>query len=263
MHPVLFNIGPLPVRAYGAAILVGYLLGLRYTVAAARRRMAARGAADAHPITPDAVLDMALVGLVCGVVGARLVFVALYPQLFRSDWTDVFRLWTGGLSFIGAPVFGFGYAWWYCRRRKLPFLAAADMAAPAFALGYVFGRIGCLLNGCCYGRACDVPWAMQFPLEGAPGVFTAPSHPTQIYSALASLAIFGILDRRLRGPHAEGEVFITYGLLYALYRFINEWFRRGATANVVFAGLTEGQIAAALAVPVLAVWLYRRRSARN
>ena len=251
MHPILFYLGPLPVRAYGTLILIGFLVALRYVTLAARKRSRQTQPAPQVEITADHVLDMSLVGLIAGIVGTRIVYVALNWHLFSTNPLDALKLWTGGLSFIGAPVFGFGYAWWYCRRHKLPFLAVADLGAPGFALAYAFGRIGCLLNGCCYGHACSLPWAMRFHDDGAPNVWTDPSHPTQIYSAVMSLVIFAALHRLLNRPHRDGTVFVAYLALYAVYRFVNDFCRSGATAKVVWLGLTDGQCAAIIALPVL------------
>jgi phosphatidylglycerol:prolipoprotein diacylglycerol transferase len=276
VHPVLFHIGSFPVRAYGTLILVGFFVALRYAMGEARRLSASTGSAstgsastgsaadatDEHKrITPEHVFDMALFGLVAGLIGTRVVFVALNWPLFADDPLSALKLWTGGLSFIGAPIFGFGYVWFYCRRHRLPFPAVADIGAPGFALAYAFGRVGCFLNGCCYGHACSAPWAVRFQQDGVPGAITEPSHPTQLYSAATSLVIFAILHRARRAPHRDGTVVLSYFALYAIYRFANDFFRAGATSKVLWFGLTDGQIASAVAVPLLLTWLWflRRR----
>src|SRR5206468_2477943 len=115
-----------------------------------------------------------------------------------------------------------------CRKHKLNFLAMADICAPAFALGYSIGRIGCFLNGCCYGHACALPWGVRFTDETSGGL-TPPSHPTQLYATLMNLAFFVILDRWSRRPHKTGALFLVYLAMYCVYRFIDEQFRKGAT----------------------------------
>lgn len=264
VHPILFHIGPLPVRAYGTLIMIGFLVALRYIMAAARRRAARDAespeASQSAPITADHVLDMSLAGLVIGIIGTRVVFVALNWDLFRDNPLDALKIWTGGLSFIGGPLFGFAYAWWYCRRHRLSFRAVADIGSPGFALAYAFGRIGCFLNGCCYGHACSLPWAVRFEADGVPGALTPPSHPAQLYASAMSLVIFAVLHRMLRRAHRDGAVTLVYFILYATYRFINDFFRSGATSKTVVLGLTDGQAVALVAAPVLLALLFRLNS---
>ncbi len=273
MHPILFHVGPFPVRAYGVMILIGFFLALRYAMSEARwmARTPLGGSSSSMPpvsdaqggITPDHVFDMAIFGLVAGLIGTRVVYVALNWSAFAANPVEALKIWTGGLSFIGAPIFGFGYAWLYCRRHGLPFLKVADIGAPGFALAYTFGRLGCFLNGCCYGHACDLPWAVRFHADGASDALTVPSHPTQIYAAMMSIGIFVVLHRLRRRQHPDGAVWLTYLMLYAIYRFLNDFFRSGATSKVIAFGLTDGQLVAIVAFPVLAFLLTRLRNGED
>lgn len=261
MHPILFHVGSFPVRSYGVMVLAGFLLGLWYASAAARRRLKGLPPGDPGAISPDDVADMALVGLFVAIAGARALYVLLDLDQFRGHWLDVAKVWTGGLSIHGAIVCGTAYVWWYSRRRRLNFLAFADLCAPAFALGYAIGRVGCFLNGCCYGAACNLPWAVRFHKEGEPGVLTPPSHPTQLYATAMNLVWFALLDRWSRRPHRDGEIFVGYLALYSVYRFIDEQFRKGATADIFFAGLTHAQVFSAAALPVFLIILWRMHRA--
>jgi phosphatidylglycerol:prolipoprotein diacylglycerol transferase len=101
----------------------------------------------------------------------------------------------------------------------------ADVLAPSIALGYVFGRIGCLLNGCCYGRACDMPWAISYPPGNLNGAPTYPVHPTQIYDSLLNLVLYIGLAWLYRRKKFDGQVFAAYLLCYAVTRSIVESFR--------------------------------------
>ncbi|HSV74713.1 MAG TPA: prolipoprotein diacylglyceryl transferase [Chthonomonadales bacterium] len=262
MHPILFEIGPLQVRAYGTAVLVGFLVGLAYAVAAARRQLARRPPRGCHPITPEHTFDFAVGALLVSVLGARALYVALDWHEFRDNPLEVLRFWTGGLSVHGAILAGLAYMAWFCRRRKLSFPGLADICAPAFTLGYVFGRIGCFLNGCCYGAASELPWAMQFAAEGAVGHLTVPSHPAQLYAGALSLISFAILHLWSRRPHRRGEILLGCLLIYATSRYIAEEFRAGATANLLAFGITHAQAISLAAIPVLALLLVRLRRAR-
>jgi len=157
----------------------------------------------------------------------------------------------------------------YVRRHRLPLGKVADLVAPPLALGQAIGRLGCFAAGCCYGKACDLPWAVTFtdPRAGRlTGVtLDVPLHPTQIYHALADLAILAITTTLMRRRRFEGQVFWVYVLSYAVLRFVVEFFR-GDTVRGLYFGqrLSTSQIiavpAAILAIAAL-VHLGRRAPA--
>ena len=138
--------------------------------------------------------------------------------------------------------------------RKLALWKVADILAPSIALGYVFGRIGCLLNGCCYGRVCSVPWGIRFPYESfawktqfdaslaARFEPSAPVHPTQIYDALLNLALYLTLGWLYRRKKFDGQVFAVYLLGYAVTRSIVESFRGDYSAEHLYGGLTPAHL---------------------
>lgn len=260
MLPDLFHIGRIPVRSFGLMVLLGFLLALWYAVASARRKLRGRDPNEPGAITPEHVFDMSLIGLFVCIAGARLLYVMLDPADFIERPLEIFKVWTGGITIVGAILSGIVYLWWYCRRHGLPYLAFADIAAPAFALGYAVGRIGCFLNGCCYGSPCDLPWAVRFADEKHPGMLTPPSHPTQLYATVMALGIFVILDRWDRRPHRDGAIFLGFLALYCVYRFIDEHFRKGATADIFILGLTHAQVLSVVAFPVVLFFFYRLRA---
>jgi phosphatidylglycerol:prolipoprotein diacylglycerol transferase len=151
----------------------------------------------------------------------------------------------GGLvfygGFLGAAIAGTVFI----RRKKMPPWKTADALAPSIALGSVFGRIGCLLNGCCYGRQTDLPWGLTFTnpqahdLSGTP--IGVPLHPTEIYDALLNLALYVFLAWLFRRKKFDGQVFATYLICYAVTRSIVEYFR-GDYSNLHYhLGLTPAQ----------------------
>jgi len=132
----------------------------------------------------------------------------------------------------------------FCRIKRIPFLSLADrMAAPAM-IGYAIGRVGCLLNGCCYGRPTSLPWGIRFQEQiGNITYWTPPSHPTQLYATLISLVWYGLLTWRERSGRAYvGELTCLYMMLSAIERFTIEIWRAGATSDYVRGtGLTTAQ----------------------
>ncbi len=262
MHSVLFKIGPVPIRAYGLMLWFALIAALVRTLRASKR----------SGLTSEQVVDISLYALLSGIVFAHLASIMLdlpyylrYPSEITGLWTGMFAAEGGlrGLSFHGGFVGGMLAAYVYARRKGLFFLDVIDLFSPGLALGYGIARIGCFLNGCCYGAPTDVPWAVRFVIDPHSHQLTEPSHPTQIYSMLASLAIFGILVLIEKRRRFGGQVFLSYVALYAVYRFLIEFMRKGVTAEVAFAGLTEAQVVSIVMFvgAVICLWVRSRRPA--
>ena len=235
MWPVLFKIGPLTVHSWGVLLMLGFLLAAWRAARSARR----------YGIAGEHLWDVSLWGLLGGVVGARIAYVLITPAAFRDNPVSALYLWTGGMTFYGGLIGGILAGAVVCRLRGLSIPDVADLAAVSFPIGYGIGRIGCFLNGCCYGGVCDPPLGMRF--HTAEGL-TPPSHPAQLYSAAAGLLMYLILvflfERR---RHFPGQVMLVFLMLYGVYRFLVEFVREGATAEkTALLGMTEGQIASLL-----------------
>jgi phosphatidylglycerol:prolipoprotein diacylglycerol transferase len=252
MHPVLFHIGSLPVRAYGTLVIIGFLLAVWRSMRVCASRMQTEPEGSPRRIAPDTIFDFALVGLIAGIAGARLVYVLLDWPTFQQNPVAALKFWEGGLSLHGAMLGAILCLFIYCRLKRISAWALADLGAVAWPLAYAFGRIGCLLNGCCYGSVCDLPWGVRFPDERFPGqnVLTPPSHPIQLYAALINLGFFYILTRWEKRPHRDGELFFGYLAMYGAYRGLMEIFRAGATSTYLLPGLhlTETHLISALMV---------------
>ncbi len=250
--------GSIKLHSYGLLLIVGFLLATWSAMREAKRR----------GYDPNLILDLALPMLLVCIAACRILYVILNRDQFSSV-AQMFRIWDGGLSFHGALVGAIAVVAFYGWRSGIGFWNLADMIAPSVFLGYAFGRVGCLLNGCCYGAPCDLPWAMVFPVEGGPiGSFTLPSHPAQIYSSLLALGLFGFMQRAKLQPRFNrfaGQLTLLFFALYAGERFIIEIFRRGATARTVLGTnwLTEAQLMSLLGlIFIAAFWIVRSRTAK-
>jgi len=237
MHRIAFDIGNFHVHWYGVMIALAFLAGL-WT---ASRRALREG------IAPEKIIDLGPWLILGAILGARTLYVMTYWDTLMKDplfpsapWTEVFMVQRGGLVFygglIGATVSGMIYS----RRKKIPLWKLGDILAPSIALGYVFGRIGCLLNGCCYGRVCDLPWAIHFPPEHE----TYPNgvHPTQIYDSLLNLILYLALAWQFRRKKFDGQIFALYLMCYAVTRSIVETFRGDYDVAHRHAGLTPAHL---------------------
>ncbi len=204
----------------------------------------------------DAFLDGAVFILFASIAGARLLYVALNWSTFSGHWLNVGALWQGGMSFHGGVIAGIAAGVITMRRRQIPLAAMADAAAPGIALGYAIGRIGCFLNGCCYGTPTDLPWGVVFPHAET----HVACHPTQVYATILNLLLMGGLIALYRRPHRYGQVMAAYVIGYSVYRFLVESLRKGVTAEVMAFGLTEAQVFSLLcAVLGIAWWAWLQK----
>lgn len=244
MYKVLFHVFGYPVHSWGLLLMLGFAL-------AAWR--AAKVGPRLYRIVPDAVLDVSLWSLLGGIVGGRIAFVLQNIPYFAAHPGEIAAIWTGGMTSYGGFVGGISAGIVVCLIRKISISDMMDLAAVSVPIGYGIGRVGCFLNGCCYGGACDRPWAVNMTWDDN---VTRLSHPAQLYSAFASVAIYLALLPLERHRRFPGQVMLAFAFLYGVYRFLIEFVRAGATAEPSgLANLTSGQVAS-LVVAALAALLY-------
>ena len=249
MHQVALEIGSLRIHWYGVLVAAGFLAGL-WT--ASRRALKAG-------VPAETVLDLGPWLIVGGILGARAWYViAFWRQEFASQpWTEVFMIHHGGQVFYGGLIGGVAAGLIFIWRRKLPLWRVADVLAPSIALGQAFGRLGCLMNGCCYGRACTLPWAIHFPKDhetGGVGI-----HPTQIYEALFDASLYALLAVRFDRRKHDGQIFGLYLVLYSVGRSVIEMFR-GDYAVRYLGWFTPAQVFSVVLLVAGGIILWRLRS---
>lgn len=238
MYPVLFRIGSFEITSFGAMVALGAALGIFLL----QRELTRSGLDGSKGI------DAALVGVIGGLVGAKLLYVAEHwaEPLSSTLLSRAGMSWFGGLT--GGVLAGVAMI----ARQRLPLLAVLSAAAPALTLGHAIGRIGCFLVGDDYGRPTTLPWGIAFP-EGLPPT-TDRVHPTQLYESIPLLALtVGLLVLRRRGAR-DNMVFGVYLLAAGTLRFLIELVR---VNEVVLLGLTTAQL---FSVALVAVggWLLLR-----
>ena len=238
MHPVLFELGPFRFYSYGLLLALGFWVALELSV----RRARARG------LNAGRIQSVAFVALLAGLVGARAAYVFFNWEFFRADLIEVLRLDHGGLVFYGGFFAGVAGAFLYIKRFRMPMGTTLDVMVPPLVLAHAIGRIGCFLNGCCYGKVTALPWAVAVPPDGW------GHHPTQLYESLALTAIFFILwavEKRFQ--KLPGALVWVYGLSYGSWRFFNEFLR--ADSAPLALNLTGFQWMSLFIVILSAGWL--------
>jgi phosphatidylglycerol:prolipoprotein diacylglycerol transferase len=252
VRPIAFNLGPLTVHWFGVCIALAFLAGL-WTAT----RRAPRAGIPGEQIA-DLVVPWLLLG---GVLGARLLYILTYwrESFAGQPWSELFMIQRGGLVYYGGLVGASLAVILFARWKKIPLWKLADVLTPSIALGSMFGRIGCLMNGCCFGRPCAMPWAIRFPDDHA--TQGLPVHPTQLYDALLNLGLYLGLAWLFRHRKFDGQVFAAYLLGYAVTRSIVEAFRGDYNAGHLHGGFTPAHLVsvASLAAGMALFFVLRRR----
>jgi phosphatidylglycerol:prolipoprotein diacylglycerol transferase len=240
MHPILFEFQGFPLYTYGLLLAAAYLLGLQFAIVRARSR----------GLDQNRVMDLGIWIIVSALIGAKAMLVIVERDRFEWTVAELVNLFRSAGVFYGGLI--------------------TDVFAPGIALGHIVGRLGCLLAGCCFGRQTDVPWAVTFTSEfaarqsGTP--LGVPLHPTQLYEAGAELLILILLlAMERRGRPFAGRTFWSYMLLYAVSRFIIEFYRGDSRGLIDLVGmsLSTSQFVSLLIAPlsiVMLVFLGRRQS---
>ena len=243
MYPELFDIGPVHVRSFGVMMALAFVAAGVVAWWQLRRRGE----------NPELVYNLLIGAIIGGIVGSKLHYLIIHPDQFEvAAFSGSGLVWYGGL--FGGTV-GVVIAALLSRMR---IGLVADVVAPALAMGYAVGRLGCFLNGDDYGRPTTLPWGMSFP-KGEPPT-TAIVHPTQLYEVALSLVIFGLLvwvfAPRLRG---SGSLFGVYLILAGIERFVVEFVRTNTPALL---GLTQQQWISIGLVVVGAIVVWRVEGGR-
>lgn len=217
MFPVLFKVGPLAIHSYGLFVAIAFLVGLAISLFYARK----------EGIENQTILDLAIYVIISAVVGARIFYVLGQWDYYRSNPLEILMLQNGGLVFLGGLLLSILTIVIYARIKSLPLLKLLDALTPGTALGYAIGRIGCFLNGCCFGLPTKLPWGLVFPPGSLAALYfpAEPIHPTQLYSSLSVLLVFFVLLWLYRRKKFDGQIIFWGLILYAVYRFLVEFLR--------------------------------------
>lgn len=236
MYPELFTIFGITIYSYGLLVAIGFFAGMTYITKYSNN----------IPVKKDQMYDFLFYLIVISIVGARLLYVLVNIDSFIQHPLDVIKVWQGGLVFYGGFIAAVLYALIYCKYKKINIKRLADVFAPALALGHSFGRIGCLLSGCCYGRETHCLVSIN------------NRYPTQIFETIGNLIIFFILHKLYKKSHKDGHIFLLYLIFYSVLRFSIEFFR-GDDRGSFFLGLSPAQNISIVILLVAVVLLFKNK----
>lgn len=228
MHPVLFKIGSFEFYSYGLMMAVSFLVSFFWLSHRAPR----------YKVNPLVMENIVWVILIAGILGGRAGYLIIEESIEDLFSLRFFEIWKGGMVYYGGFIAVVISGYLYCRIKKAPFFDIIDIVAPCLALGHAIGRIGCLFAGCCYGKICELPWAITFTHPRSLAPLHLKLHPTQVYEFLGNLIIVGILLIIEKYPRSRGQLFAIYLALYAVLRGSVEIYRGDAERGFVeFGGI--------------------------
>jgi len=238
MYPILLQLGSFQIYAYGFFIVMGFVVA---TVLAALKIRKSD-----IKISFESAVDLFFYVVLSAVAGSRILFVLINFDDYRQNPIKILKLWEGGLVFYGGLILAAMVALVYMKRHRLPIWKLADLISPLIALGLFFGRIGCFLAGCCYGKETSLPWGVVFRNPESLARLNVSLHPTQLYDAVNGLAIFFFLSWMQKRKAFDGQIFWLFLLLYSITRFLVEMVR-GDPRGFLF----EGSLSTSQAVGVV------------
>jgi phosphatidylglycerol:prolipoprotein diacylglycerol transferase len=255
MLPYVFSIGGFHLPTYGLLVALAFLIALALTARLAK----------ANGLDSETVLNLGIYCAMAGIGGAKLMMILVDFDDYVRNPGILFSLGTlqaAGI-FYGGLIAAVVLAYFYMRKKHLPFLATADVLAPGIAIGHAIGRLGCFAAGCCWGAPTHSPLAVTFTrpeahdLVGVP--LGVPLHPTQLYESLGEVIIFLILYRLISKPHRPGAIIGLYLVLYSTVRFFDDFLRDPQQANPFGGPFNNAQwISLGLIATVVVFWLKSR-----
>lgn len=235
MHPKLISIGSFFLPTYGVLVAIAFLVALYIAT-----RLGKQAGFNSERVT-----NLGVYCALMGILGAKVFMILFDWSEFMKNPREIFSMATLQAAgvFHGGLIAAVVFAVFYTHRFAMPWLTTADVFAPAIAIGHAIGRLGCFMAGCCYGVACDRPWAVTYSNPEAATVSNTPLfqplHPTQLYESGAELLVFALLMWRWRSPHRPGEIIGLYLVVSSIFRFAIEFFRYHEQSLIAGLSLTQ------------------------
>lgn len=253
MHPILFEVGSFPVHGYGFCIAIGALLGLFYMAWQGKKQIG---------LSFDAANSLFLLIMLAAIIGGKFFFFLENPAYYLKNFNKLFT--GGGFVFYGSFLFAVPVMLWFYKKHNIPTLAMLDIMAVVTCIVHGFGRIGCFMAGCCYGKPTESIFGITFtnPICQAEPLNT-PLHPTQLYEAGFIFCLLVFLFLLKNKKQFDGQLFLLYLILYASGRGLLEIFRGDVARGFIINNwLSHSQFISIIIIGV-AVFYYFRLSKKS
>jgi phosphatidylglycerol:prolipoprotein diacylglycerol transferase len=241
MHRVFLKLGPVTIYSYGVMMALAFLAGIFMASYNFKK--------NGKP--KELAFDLAITVMLSSIIGARIFYVLTNMSYFMNNPSEILKVYHGGLVYYGGFIGGLIGGFIFVKIRGFSFFEIADPVSPVVSLGQAIGRIGCFLNGCCYGRATSCSLGVKFPVlhDGICRI------PTQIYSSLANFLIFLFLMWRFKNQKFNGEIVADYLMSYGIFRFIIEFYRGDPRGGVYFGMFSVSQVVSLIGI-ALGIFLF-------
>ena len=242
MHPIIAKFGPVTIYSYGMMIAIAFVFGIYLArIEAARKNL-----------KKDLIYDFSFYLIIGALIGARLYYISFFnPRSFIEEPLSIFRIWQGGLAIHGGILGGIVACILFAKQRGISFWKLADLVAPSLILGQAIGRIGCFLNGCCYGVPTESIFGVKFPQ------IAVAVHPTQLYELTLDLIGFFVLWGMRQKIKFDGGLFLLYLMIYNSIRIAVSSLR-GDSLYIWGTDIRIAQVISAV-IFIIALALYIRR----
>ena len=255
MFPYLLKIGPLQLYTYGGMMALAFLSGILIMVHLGKSR----------GFDSNKMVDLGLYIMVAALVGSRVLYIFVNYKQYLDNPLDIFLVYKGGLVFYGGLAGGVAIVLWFIKKHQLPALEVLDILPIALVLGHSLGRVGCFLNGCCFGLETTGFLGVEFPATSLPYGQFGPGHhvhPVQLYSSFGNLMLFGLLFYLYKNHRTfPGKIVSIYLIVYPILRSINESFRGDIERG--FIGPVSTSQAISILVFLSGIFLYRNLSQKT
>jgi phosphatidylglycerol:prolipoprotein diacylglycerol transferase len=226
MMPLLFQIGPIPIRTYGFFFACAFYVAnsLILKLSAVKK------------MPPKTIADLVFFTFLVGILGARLMYILTQlPEFMAHPWT-VFEYWSGGFVFFGGFLAAVPYVIWFCKKHQLPLWAVLDIATLGLVLAHAIGRLGCFSAGCCYGKPTSSFLGVRFSSSEIIDhhLRYVPVHPTQLYESFSLMILFFVLFQIWKKSRFDGQLSFVYLFTYPVIRSVIEIFRGDLQRGFVF-----------------------------
>ncbi len=249
MFPILFKLGPVTIYTYGVFVFLGVVASY----------LVCRNQVDKEGVSREIFSHIFFWSLIWGFLGSRIAYILVEWRWFLSNPLSVI-LSRSGFVFYGGIISGILTVFVLAKKYKINRLRSLDIGALSIPLGHALGRIGCFCYGCCYGKPTDSSWGILFHPESPAGLFGEKVVPTQLISALFLFLLFFLLMILNKYKKSDGQILLSYGICYGIFRFIIEFYR-GDLRGEVFS-LSTSQLAALIVIIISIFFFFRWRRAR-
>lgn len=250
MFPILISLGFIKIYTYGFCIAIGFMFSANIFIKKAK----------IAGYDEKFLENLIFLLFFSGLLGARILYILINLKFFYNNPMDMFKIWNGGLVFFGGFISGFVTLILYLKKYKIPFLNLADLLAMTIPLAHAFGRIGCFMAGCCYGRETHTIIGVIYKNKHSLAPINVKLFPVQIFEAIFNFSLFIFLYKFSKNKKFNGEITILYLVLYSLFRFFIEFYRGDDRGIVLF--LSTGQfISFFIFLFGICLWKYIKKKA--